>query len=739
MDNSEHGRKGRRGGTADFVPNLLAGLTSGLVNVVYSVSFAALIFSGQLAPYFPQGLGTALVGAAVTGIIVARRSSFPFTLAGPEANSAIILALAGRAVAEALPSSSREASLYPTVWAAIILSSVTTGLFLYFLGRFRLGQLVRYVPYPVIGGFLAGTGFLITRSSFKVMTGIPLGLSELPSLLRAEVAGQWIAGIIVAAILFLVLNRFKHFLILPGVLLGGVAVGNVVWWLLGRASVSLDHAGWFFESFPQAGVWQAWTLSTLNHIDWTVLAHQSGTLVAMMVIVTLSILLNSTGLELATSRNVDLNDELRANGMANVVNGACGGMVGYLSINRCLLNQQAGATSPLAGTIAGILCAGVLFFGSSFLTYVPKPVMGGLLLYIGWNLLVRWVFKSRAQLPLFDYLLVLSILAIIVSFGFIAGVGAGILIACLLFIVSYGKTSSIKYTLSGETYQSNVVRYQPQKSQLQKEGDSIAVLVLHGFIFFGTANGLLDEIRRRLADERRARLTFLVLDFRLVTGLDSSATLSFVKLEQLAAKTGFALVFTQLPPVIEGQLRQGGLGSGKGGLHSFPDLDHGVEWCENRILETHQMQAAPILPLNTQLQDLLQQPEMVSALTKYLRPIELAAGQHLFRRGDSADGLYFLEAGRVSVVVELPGGLNLRHRTYTGGTILGEMGFYSQTPRSASVVAEETSRLHFLSSESFAKLAADEPLLAARFNQGVVNLVAERLRRTEKSLEILLR
>jgi SulP family sulfate permease len=732
--------RGHGGWAADFFPNLLAGLTSGLVNVAYSVSFAALIFSGHLAPYFPQGLGTVLMGAAVTGIIVAWRSPFPFTLAGPEANSAIILALAGRSIAEALGSPAQQSSIYPTVWASIILSSATIGLFLYLLGRFHLGQLVRYVPYPVIGGFLAGTGWLITRSSFKVMTGIPLGLAELPNFLRADILDQWIAGVAVASILFLVLNRFRHFLILPGVLLGGVVLGKAVWWILQRASPPLNPDGWFFKPFPHDGVWAGWTFATLTHIDWAVLGHQAGTLLAMMVIVMLSILLNSTGLEVATGRNIDLNDELRANGVANLVNGACGGVVGYLSINRCLLNHQAGATSPVAGTIAGLVCGSVLVFGSSFLTYVPKPLMGGLLLYIGGNLLVRWVFKSRSQLPFFDYLLVLLILTIIVSFGFLAGVGVGILIACLLFIVSYGKTSCIKYTLSGETCQSNVFRSDAQQELLRKEGDSIAIFVLHGFIFFGTANSLLDQVRRRLGDETRAKLAYMVLDFRLVSGLDSSATLSFVKLEQLATKVALNLVFTQLHPLIEAQLRQGGVGSGKGaGFRSYTDLDHGVEWCENQILESHQMLAAPTLPLAAQLLSLLKETGKVATLMSYLRPIELQAGQYLFRRGDAADGFYFLEAGRVSVVVELPNGAILRHRTYMGGTILGEMGFYSQTPRSASVIAEQASRLHFLSSEAFEKLTANDPLLAACFNQGVVNLVAERLRRVEESMELLLR
>src|SRR5688572_9893323 len=111
--------KSPRGLSGFFLPNLLAGLTSGLVTLVYSISFAALIFSEKLVAHFPQGVSTALIGATVTAIIVTWRSPFPFTLAGPEANSAIILALAARSIAEALNSPADQASVYPTIWAGI--------------------------------------------------------------------------------------------------------------------------------------------------------------------------------------------------------------------------------------------------------------------------------------------------------------------------------------------------------------------------------------------------------------------------------------------------------------------------------------------------------------------------------------------------------------------------------------------------------------------------------------------
>ncbi len=721
-----------------FLPNLLAGLTSGLVTLVYSISFAALIFSGKLTAYFPQGVGTALIGATITAIIVAWRSPFPFTLAGPEANSAILLTLAASAIAGALDSPGREAAIYPTVWAAITLSTTLTGLFLYLLGRFHWGRLARYVPYPVIGGFLAGTGWLITRSSFKVMTGVPLNLATLPTLIQSNLAPKWIAGVAMATLLFVVLNRFKHFLTLPGVLLGSMALGNAAWRLLPHDSLRTEHDTWFFKPFSNDSLWQSWSTHTFTQIDWTLLFHQSGTLLALMVIVMLSILLNSTGLELATSRNVDLDQELKANGIANLVNGCCGGMVGYLSINRCLLNQQAGARSPLAGMIAGGFCGAVLLLGSSFLAYVPKPVLGGLLLYIGTNLLYRWVFQAWSKFPRTDYILILLILIVVASMGFLQGVGAGILIACFLFILSYGKTSSIKYTLSGRNYQSNVYRTPAQQRLLEQEGESTAILVLHGFVFFGTANDLLEGMRRRLTAAGQRQLRYAVFDFRLVTGLDSSAALSFMKLRQLAEKSELQLVFTNLGEAIESQLRQGGLFAGNASrFHCFPDLDHGIEWCENQILAGGQLLSNPTTPLEEQLQSLLKNQELATRLMAYLKPVDVPEGQHVFHQGEASDGLYFMESGRVSVVVELPNGKTMRRRTYTGGAILGEMGFYAQAPRSASVIADQPSRLHYLSNQAFQQMEAEAPLLAAGFNRGVVNLVAERLRRSEEEVRIL--
>lgn len=724
--------------------NLFAGLIAGLATLIYSISFAALIFSGDLARFFPQGVGCALIGATVTAIIVAWRSGFPYALAGPESHSAIILAIMASEIANSMGSPAAAERLYPTVWAAIILSTVATGLFLFILGCLRFGYWARFVPYPVIGGFLAGTGWLIVRSSFKVMTGVPFGFAELSQLVQTATLVHWLAGLLFTAALFFALSHFKHFLILPGLVMGGVISFNSFWWLTNfwRTNMffaKIDPEGWFFESFPPDRLWQAWQVSTFYQIDWSVLMHQIITLMALMLIVVISILLNATGLELATSSNADLDRELRANGIANLVNGFCGGIVGYLSVNRSLLNLQASANSPLAGIIAGTFCGMVLIFGSSFLSFFPKPILGGLLLYIGLTLLIRWVYRAWFQFPRGDYALILLILVVVATSGLLQGVSVGIAISCFLFIVNYGRNPVAKYTTSGAMHQSNVQRSSPQQKLLQEQGSCIYILVLQSFIFFGTANTLFEQICKRLGNRELLELKFIVFDFRLVNGLDSSVVLSFIKLKQLAQKQQLRLVFTQLQPSIEQQLQQGGLIETEDRIcYLFCDLDRGIEWCENQILEENKLLSPEFVPLVLQLQVFLLDINLAFKLMHYLEKLQISEGEVLFQQGDSPNGLYFLESGQVSVVIALSNGQSKRLRTYNSGTILGEMGLYSKAPRSASIIADRLSYLYFLSTDAFERMEAENPQLAASFSKFIVNLLAERLRCCEEELKTLL-
>src|SRR5262249_44629678 len=148
----------------------------------------------------------------------------------------------------------------------------------------------------------------------------------------------------------------------------------------------------------------------------------------------------------------------------------------------------------------------------------PRPVVGGLLLSLGLELLVEWVYGARLKLTRIDHALVLVILAIVAFYGFLVGVGAGVVIACVVFVYSYGRQRVVRHAFTGATHRSNVDRPGPQQRFLQEQGERVTILTLQGYIFFGTASRLLEQVRRGMEAPAVGGARFLVLDFRQVTG-----------------------------------------------------------------------------------------------------------------------------------------------------------------------------------------------------------------------------
>jgi SulP family sulfate permease len=723
---------------SDLVPNLFAGLVLGLVTVTSCVSYAAFIFSHDLTCYLPLGIMSALIGTALIGFIVALGSSFPSALAGPGANSAAILALMASSIAGSM--ALRPATfILSTVFTAIVLTSLCTGALLFALGHFRLGGLIRFIPYPVVGGFLAGTGWLIVKGGFTVMMGSSLTLYQLPILLKRNPLLHWLPGFLFAIILLVVKRRSAHYLYMPVFLLIGITLSHV---LLLLNDIPLSQAvdkGWLFTPFPKTELWQHLGSFSFAFIDWFVLLKQSGSLMAMMAVVAITILLNATGIELATQNDVDLNQELRVDGLANLIAGIFGGMVGYLMVGRSLLNQKAGANSGLAGIVVAVLCVGILFWGAPILAYLPRPIIGGLLLYLGLTLLTEWIYDAWFKLSRTDYALVLVILLIVATRGFLVGVGVGIVIACILFVLSYSHIHAIKYTATGAEQRSNVERPVRYLKQLKEKGREIYVLCLQGFLFFGTAHTVLDHVRHILGNPGSQVSHFLLIDFRLVTGLDSSAVLSLARIKQLGQVNNVILVLTNLKPEFQHRLQQSGFIEQKDTYcHTFPDLDRGLEWCENQILEGEKTTTMYPASLPKQLIEQFHDQEHITHLMEYLEELEVPAGSILFRKGDPSETLYFVESGQVSAILELPDGHKKRLRTMGAGTVFGEMGFYRGVPRSASVVADLPSRLYCLTKASLKKMEKEDPQLAAAFQQFIIRLLADRLDQTTSERRILL-
>lgn len=220
----------------------------------------------------------------------------------------------------------------------------------------------------------------------------------------------------------------------------------------------------------------------------------------------------------------------------------------------------------------------------------------------------------------------------------------------------------------------------------------------------------------------------MVLDFRLVSNIDSSAVNSFLKLKQLSRTKQVTLVFANLNSSIRQQLQHIDYFSKVDTVcRDFPDLDHALEWCEDSILEMEEAVDMDHLSLSQQLRESFSNKEAVPRFMNYLKHLKVPAGYYLFRKGDMSENLYLIESGKIAILLEIGDGRNIRLQTMGGGTVLGEMGLYTKEPRSATAFVEKPTSLYCLSRESFNKMQTEDPGVALSFHQFVVRLLVERI------------
>lgn len=710
-----------------LIPTLTAGAITGVLLVIYAISMAALIFKGPLADFIAIGIGLALFTAIGISIIVALTNAMPGIVIMPQDSPAIILAMMASAIATQLPEASP--ALLPTV---IMMMAVTTGVvgIVYFvLGTFKLGNLIRFIPYPVVGGFLAGTGYLLAQGAFNVMTDQFFNLADLPTLFTPTLLLRWLPGCAIGLALVLLLRRYSSVFIMPGIIVGSTLAFYIVLGITHTPISQAQDLGLLFGAFPEGGLWQPLHWSMLTQVNWALILGQLDKVATVVLLSVIALLLNVSGIELATHRDIDLNRELQSTGMANVVVGLGGGIIGFHALGLSVLScAKIGAKSRLVGVLAASICIVTLLLGDTLVTLFPKPVLGGVALFLGLSFLVEWVYDAWFKLPKTDYGIVILILFVIATVGFLQGVGVGLLVAIALFVISASQVNVTRHTLSGSTYQSHAARSRAQIRVLQEDGAQIYILDLQGFLFFGTANALLNRIQERLKADHLLPLKYVVLNFQVVSGLDSSAVLSFVRLKQLLQQQHIPLVLTHLSPTIRTQLKRGGcLLPDDPVCQVFPDLDRGLEWCENDLLGVIPLRRARTLPLLIQLSDLFPEGDAAPTFIDYLDEWDAEPGEYVYQYGQPADAIHLIEMGEVAVYLDRQPGQTHRIQALGAGNVVGAIDFFRHSTHQTTAIVEAPSTLYRLSTDSFQRLKHDHPEVAAAFQAAVIQILGDRL------------
>ncbi len=285
---------------------------------------------------------------------------------------------AGVAAAIAAGSTNPESpETFITIAAGLLLSTLLTGFLFSLVGSFRLAELVRFMPYPVISGFMAGTGWLLAKGSLEVMTGLPLEPASLSAFFTVDQLILWVPGMAFALVLFILMRRCSHFLILPGSLAVVVLLYYLVFLAAGITVPQAKDMGILYQAFSEAVLWPAYRPEQFLEVDWGLILAQLPAIAVIPFISLIGMLLNTGGIEMAARKEYDINRELKVNGAANLVAGFAGASPGYSVLSFSTLGLRIGAETRLVGLTVSLLSFITLIFGSSILGLIPRPVLGG--------------------------------------------------------------------------------------------------------------------------------------------------------------------------------------------------------------------------------------------------------------------------------------------------------------------------------------------------------------------------
>ncbi len=714
--------------------DVFAGAVCSILSIAYCLSYAALIFSGPLNRYLAYGIAVTFLSAAIGGATVAFRSSLPFAVAGPDSSISVVIAALVATVAQRLLAAGQTDLLAPTL-IAMSLATAVTGLLLCVLGFTHAARAIRFLPYPVIGGFLGATGWLMVTGAIQVVTDQKVMLANLGAFADPDAARKIAAGVVVAILLHILLRRFKSPFALPGVLLAAFIAAHIVVFASGSTLAIAQDTGWMFNPQPAAGLTLPWHVSALHRFPWAYLPSLAGDALAVMFVTISTLLLNTTGIEIATRTEANIERDLKVLGIANLLTAIFGGYVSCTSLSRSILVRKAGATSRVAGFTVSAVSAAILIADPSFLGYVPKFVLAGLLFYLGSDLVYQWLLHSSRRLLPLEYLSLIAIAALIIYSGFIAGVLIGVVIGCATFALSASRVNAIKFTFDGSEFRSSLDRGPRELFLLAQHGHQIQGVALQSYLFFGSANRLYQYVKILLA--RQPDCQFVIFDFRLVTGIDSSATHSFAQIKQAMAARGARIVLVNLTPELERAFRTARFITDDVTVAS--DLDHALEQCEQTVIEKNFSAGATEPSLRAWLTDALGNAEFADQLTQACRRLDVNAGDVIAWQGEPASSMHFILEGRVGIIVDVGEGRTMRVRSLGRHTTIGEMGLITHRPRSATIQAEAPSVLYELTTEAYEKIKIERPALSQALLGYVVAIMAERLSFANRVVGVLQR
>lgn len=689
--------------------NLFSALTLSFLQIVSVISFAAFLFGGSLAEYTVTAVYPILLGAIICQLVTSCFSSLPIAMSPPQDEP---IPVYGLLVTGLVVSISITQDRFPTVILAVGLATLLTGLIFFLVGYFKLGNIVRFVPYPVIAGYLAGIGWLIISQSLNNCLPNQLVIEKLGILFSTPYVLSWLPVIAFAVLLYWINKCYHGSFIFPGLMIAYLIGFYAIVYVADLSMDTLRAHRFLFEGQHPVNALDYFQKIVLADIDWHAIVTQLGKMALIVVLSSFSLLLLATSLEHELKQDLDFNKELCVAGIGNMLAGMIGGLCSYIAVVDTLLNSRMKTNSRAVGLMTAGISLLFFIFGIRLISYIPRSLLFGLMLYLGFMLLKHWLYDIRFMLRRIDYVLVLSILIVVAVFGLLQGVLIGIAATILVFVINFSRTSAVKYYLTGKKIHSNQSRDATSQSILEENGDELLYVKLQGYIFFGSSYLLVDFVSK-LIDQFKKKVKFLIIDFERVFDVDTSACSSFEKMARDAETYNYTLVLAEPNPTIKNKfLTIGLIKNYSKHVVIIPCYDRALAWCEKQIITRHK---GSIRTPRADKQFFVYDQNLWEQFAHYFETVTLAKNNYLFHQGDRVTDLYYVKSGKLSLFVTTPEGIQRRVAICSNGHTFGNVSMNLNVPRPISIKALGDCVLMKLSKEQLLKMERENPKLALDF------------------------
>ncbi|MBI2605821.1 MAG: SLC26A/SulP transporter family protein, partial [Deltaproteobacteria bacterium] len=725
--------------------DFFGGLAAMLVALPSAIAFGLVVYAPLGSELAPRGALTGILGAIAIGIVTSSFNGTPRLISAPCAPAAAVLATLVTTML-AVPAG-MSAPLLPAqaVPAALIFVTLLSGLLQFAFGAAGGGKFIKYIPYPVVAGYLSGVGVLIIVGQLPKFLGLATKTVTLASLASSNPVAVSTGA--VSILVMIVAPRLTRKIPAPIFAIAAGAITYLIWSLSrpellllqgnplligplpgGTGTEGVSIVGNFFHG-----------LSEISNMSIAALRALIAAAATLAVLLSIDTLKTCVVVDALTRSRHDSNRELIGQGLGNAAAALAGGMPGAGTMGATLVNVSGGGQTRASGFLAGFFSLATFLVLGNLIAWVPFSALAGILLVVGFRMIDRHSFQLlRRRSTVFDFVVILAVVLTAVFQSLIAASGVGIALAILLFLREQIRGSVVRRKLFGSHVFSKKKRLPSEIETLEKYGGGTVVFQLQGALFFGTADQLYTELEPHLKLCRH-----VILDMKRVQSVDFTAAHRLEQIgDRISEREGY-LVFSDLPASLPtGQNLKDyfdavGLIRPRRNVKTFMALDDALEWAEDEILkqESHRATAEEErLSLGeielfsgisgTMLEALKQAVEIRSQKPK----------ERIFSQGERGDELFLIRKGLVRILLPLEHDKNLHLATFGQGDFFGDMSFLDNASRSADAVTETDADLYVISRKKFDALTLQYPDLGKAVFFRLAHCLAVRLRHADAEL-----